>query len=118
MKKLFLSKWYTRIIGLFFTLIIISLIIDYTSSGFRPETFHKIFHILLGIIVIKYGWNNKGFQIQFPLINGAFFTFIAIFGWSYPNFALELGLEAFTNSDTILHTVVGLSGLIIAFIDK
>jgi hypothetical protein len=117
MEKLFLSKWYTRLISIFFTLIIFSLIADFLTSGFRPETFHKVFHIMLGIIIFLQ-WKNKSFYKNFPLINGVFFTFLAIFGWTFPDFALELGFEAFTLPDTMLHTVVGLSGLIIGFLKK
>lgn len=105
-------KWYTRIIGIYFLLIIISLILDFTQYGHRPETWHKIFHILIGLIII-YNWNNKNFYRHFTTVNGAFFTFIAIFGLVFPNFALQRGLEAFTRSDTILHTIVGIVGLLV-----
>ena len=108
----FLSKWYTRIIGVYFLLIVFSLFFDFIQLGHRPETWHKIFHILIGFIVI-YHWNNKNFYRPFTAISGAFFTFVAIFGWTFPDFALQIGLEAFTYSDTILHTIVGLTGLLI-----
>ncbi len=107
------QKDYTRIIGIFFILIIFSLIFDWVEFGHRPETWHKIFHVLLGIVVIKFGWNNKNFWKPFCLSNGAFFTFIALFGWTFMNFA---GLDAFNLTDTILHSIVGLSGLIIGFL--
>lgn len=83
----FLYKYYTIIIGIYFTLIIISLFIDFFQYGHGPETWHKIFHILIGIIII-YNWNNKNFYRPFTIINGAFFTFVAIFGWTFPNFVL------------------------------
>jgi len=105
-----LQKGYTRVIGVFFVLVFLSLISDYLSFGFRPETMHKIFHVLLGAIVIKFGWNNKKFWRPFCLVNGAFFTYVAIFGWIFPDFA---GLDTFNLTDTILHSIVGLSGLII-----
>ena len=108
----FLCKWYTRIIGIYFLSIVFSLFIHFTQSGHTPETWHKIFHILIGIIVI-YHWNNKNFYRPFTAVIGAFFTFVAIFGWTFPDFALSLGLEAFTYSDTILHTIVGVTGLLI-----
>jgi hypothetical protein len=110
-----LQKGYTRIIGIFFILIIISLIMDYISFGFRPESMHKIFHVLLGIFVVYYGWNNKKFWKPFCIINGLFFTFVALFGWIYPNFG---ALDAFNLVDTILHTIVGLTGLGIGLIKK
>lgn len=108
----FFYKCYTRIIGIYFLLIIFSLVIDFAQFGHRPETWHKIFHILVGIIIL-FNWNNKNFYRPFTSVNGAFFTFIAIFGWNFPNFGILEGLEAFTFSDTILHTIVGISGLLI-----
>jgi len=115
MQKLLFSKYYTRIIGIFFILVVISLISDYISFGFRAETMHKIFHVVLAIFIIVYGWNNKLWHKHFPIINGLFFTYVALFGWIFPNFA---SLDTFNRADTILHTIVGLSGLIIAFIDR
>ena len=110
MKTEILQKWYTRIIGIFFTLVVLSLITDYINFGFRPETMHKIFHVILGIMVIKFGWNNKRFWKPFCIINGAFFAYVALFGWIFPDFA---GLDAFNLMDTILHSIVGVSGLVI-----
>lgn len=105
-----LQKLYTRIIGIFFILIFFSLVMDYLSFGHRPETWHKIFHVLLGAIVVKYGWNNKDFWKPFCLVNGAFFSFVALFGWIFMDFA---GLDAFNLTDTILHSIVGVSGLVV-----
>lgn len=104
------QKWYTRIIGIFFTLVIISLISDYLANGLRLETWHKVFHVVLGVIVIKYGWSNPKFWRPFCLANGVFFTLVGIFGWVFPDFA---GLDAFNRLDTVLHSIVGLAGLII-----
>ena len=110
-----LQKWYTRIIGIFFVLVAITLITDYLKFGHRPETWHKIFHVLLGVIVLHYGWNNKAFWKPFSLANGAFFTFVALFGFAFPDFG---GLDAFNRLDTILHSIVGISGLLVVFLDK
>ncbi len=107
------QKWYTRIIGIFFTLVVISLIADYLKFGVRLETWHKVFHVVLGIIVLKYGWNNKNFWRPFCLINGAFFTIVAVIGWAFPDL---LGLDAFNRLDTILHSIVGVSGLLIGML--
>jgi len=115
MQKLFLSKWYTRTIGLFFVLVFLSLISDYLTFGFRAETMHKIFHIVLGIFIVYYGWNNQHWHKYFPVINGLFFSYVALFGWIFPDFA---NLDTFNRVDTILHSIVGLSGLVIAFIDR
>ncbi len=96
--------------GIFFILIFFSLIMDYLNFGHRPETWHKIFHVLLGAIVVKYGWSNKDFWKPFCLVNGAFFSFVALFGWTFMDFA---GLDAFNLTDTILHSIVGVSGLVV-----
>ena len=110
-----IQKWYTRIIGLAFILVIFSLVTDYLAFGHRPETWHKIFHVLLGIIVVYTGWNNRKFWTPFSLANGAFFTFVALFGWTFPDFA---GLDTFNRVDTILHSIVGITGLIAGFSDR
>ena len=108
-----MQKWYTKVIGIFFVLVALSLIFDFYKFGHRPETWHKIFHVLLGSIVLYYGWNNKNFWKPFALANGAFFAYIALFGFMFPNFG---GLDAFNRLDTILHGIVGLSGLAIGFL--
>ena len=106
----FLVKWYTRLIGTFFVLVAFSLIADYINFGFRAETMHKIFHVVIGLVVLKFGWSNKRFWLPFCFVNGSFFTYVALFGWLFPNFA---GLDAFNAIDTILHAIVGISGLLI-----
>ena len=113
--KLQLAKWYTRIIGIFFVLVVITLIADYSKFGHRPETWHKAFHVLLGAVILYCGWNNKSFWTPFSLANGAFFTFVALFGLAFSNFG---NLDAFNNLDTILHGIVGISGLIAGFSEK
>jgi len=113
MKGYFLSKWYTRIIGVYFVLVVISLVSDYGEFGFRPETMHKIFHVVLGVIIVWFGWKNEKWWRVFPLVNGVLFFYVALFGWLFPDFG---GLDAFNLSDTIQHTVVGVAGLIIGFL--
>ncbi len=109
------QKYYTRIIGIFFTLVVISLIADFITYGHRPETWHKIFHVILGVIVLKCGWSDSRWWRPFSIANGAFFTFIALFGWTFPDFAQ---LDAFNRLDTILHSIVGVSGLFIGLKKK
>ncbi|MDO8508669.1 MAG: hypothetical protein Q7S27_03220 [Nanoarchaeota archaeon] len=113
MKGEVLQKYYTRIIGVFFILIFFSFMLDWIEFGHRVETWHKVFHVLLGLIVVKYGWSNKTFWKPFCLINGAFFTFVALFGWTFMDFG---GLDAFNLTDTILHSIVGVSGLVIGLV--
>lgn len=110
-----ISKYYTRVIGVFFLLVALSLISDYAKFGFRPETMHKIFHVALGAIVLRYGWNSPSWWRAFPVGNGLFFSYVALFGWLFPDFG---GLDTFNRVDTILHSIVGLSGLIIALIER
>ncbi len=114
MRNHLLSKWYTRIIGVFFVLVIFSLIPDYFRFGFRPETMHKIFHIILGMVVVWFGWSSEAWRKFFPFASGGFFVFVAGFGFLFPDFG---GLDAFNLTDTVLHTIVGLSGLAIGFRD-
>ena len=112
MNSIFLQKWYTRIIGIFFVLVFISLIFDFYKFGHRPETWHKIFHVIVGSVVLHYGWSNKNFWKPFCLVNGAFFAYVALFGLVFPDFA---NLDAFNRADTILHSIVGISGLATGF---
>lgn len=114
-KKDNLAMWYTRLIGIFFILVAVSLVLDYSKFGFRPETMHKLFHVILGILIIIFGWSNEKFWGPFAIANGAFFTYVAIFGWIFPNFG---GLDTFNLLDTILHSIVGISGLVIGIFFK
>lgn len=107
-----LARWYTRIIGIYFVLIILPLITDFNLHDFNPESMHKLFHILLGSVILWKGWNSSEFQRFFPLINGAFFSYVALVGLLFPNLG---SLAAFNVTDTILHALVGLSGLAVAW---
>ena len=108
-----LQKYYTRFIGVFFVLVVISLITDFMSNGYSAETWHKVFHVLLGIIIIYFGWNNKHFWKPFCLVNVAFFLYLGLFGFAFPDFG---GLDAFNFIDSVLHTIVGVSGLVIGWL--
>lgn len=110
-----LSKWYTRVIGIFFILIIFSLGADYYQFGFRPETMHKVFHVVLGAFVVRFGWRNEMWWRVFPLANGMFFSYVAMFGFLFPNFG---NLDAFNTVDTALHATVGISGLVVWLIGR
>ncbi len=110
----FFQKWYTRVIGVFFILIVISLSLDFIANGHTPESWHKIFHVLLGVIVL-FHWNNQNFYRGFCLANGAFFSFVALFGWVWMDFA---GLDAFNFLDSVLHSIVGVLGLAIGFLRR
>ena len=109
------QKWYTRAIGVFFILVVISLVMDYAAHGLRAETWHKAFHVVLGIVVVSVGWSNARFWRPFCLANGAFFTLAGLVGWVFPDLG---GLDAFNRADTILHSLVGLSGLAVGSLRK
>ena len=104
------QKWYTRIIGIFFVLIVLSLVSDLVLNGYSLETWHKVFHVVLGIVVLAVGWNNARFWKPFCLANGAFFVCVAVVGLLFPNLG---GLAAFNTTDTVLHALVGMTGLVI-----
>ncbi|HXV26443.1 MAG TPA: hypothetical protein VD862_00210 [Candidatus Paceibacterota bacterium] len=110
-----LSRLYTRIVGIGFLFVALSLVSDYAQFGFRPETMHKVFHVLLGLAIIRWGWNSTAWWRTFPVVNGAFFSFVALFGWLFPDFGM---LDAFNQLDTILHFIVGVSGLSVALLDR
>lgn len=103
-----LQKWYTRFIGIFFTLIIFSLLFDVWMVGYRLETWHKLFHVVLGIVILRFGWNDERFWKPFSIANGVFFLAVGLVGWVFPDF---LGLDAFNRVDTVLHSIVGVLGL-------
>ena len=105
-----MAKWYTRIIGVFFLLVAFSLAADVARFGFRPETMHQIFHVLLGFIVVRWGWNDERWWRPFSGINGLFFLYVSLFGLLFSGFG---GLDAFNKLDTILHGTVGVSGVVV-----
>ena len=49
------------------------------------------------------------------MANGGFFAYVALFGFVFPDFG---GLDAFNKLDTILHSIVGISGLFVGFFGK
>lgn len=110
-----LARWYVRVIGIYFVLILLPLATDLNLHGFNPETMHKLFHILLGTIILWKGWSSSAFQQHFPLVNGAFFSYVALVGILFPNLG---NLAAFNATDTVLHAIVGLSGLGISWMQR
>ena len=45
MRAWIFRKYYTRVIGIAFLLIALSLVFDYLQLGYRAETRHKVFHM-------------------------------------------------------------------------
>jgi hypothetical protein len=109
------QKWYTRAIGLFFILVAVSLVMDYAAHGLRAETWHKVFHVALGLVVVGFGWKDARWWRPFCLANGAFFTLVGAVGWVFPDLG---GLDAFNRMDTVLHSLVGVSGLVVGCLRK
>ena len=64
------------------------------------------------VIVVK---NLKSQYRIFALTNGILWGVVAIVGWTMPDY---LGLAAFNRLDTILHTIVSVTGLSSAFLTK
>lgn len=105
-------QWYTRIIAILFLFVFFSFLVDYLQFGLRLETYHKLFHVIVGVAILVVGWNSSRFWQFFPLINGLFFIGVATWGFIFPNFA---GLDAFNLMDTILHSIVGITGVGVSF---
>jgi hypothetical protein len=89
-----------------------TLTIEMVTQGATLEAGHKALHVLIGlwamVIIVK------GLQAQyrvFALSNGLLWSAVALVGWTIPDFH---GLAAFNRMDTILHTIVGATGLLSA----
>lgn len=107
------QKWYTRAIGIFYVLLVTTLILDLMNKGVNLETWHKVLHIGIGVYAVWLGFYARNANYKaFCLFNGILFGAFAVIGWIKPDF---LGIDAFNRLDTILHTIVSGSGLIIGF---
>jgi hypothetical protein len=104
------AKLYTWVVGgLFLVAVGYTLTVELVTKGVTLEAGHKALHVLIGfwavVIVVK------KFEPQyrvFALVNGILWGAVAIFGWVMPDFH---GLDAFNRLDTILHTIVSVTGL-------
>lgn len=104
-----LARIYTIIVGAAFIFAVgFTLISDTLQNGISLETFHKAFHVLLGVwaafIIFK-----KTEERTFVWFNVILWGVFAIIGWAVPDL---LGLAAFNRADTILHTIVAGTGII------
>ena len=103
------AKYYTRIISVFFLLIVITLITDTIKNGYSYETIHKLLHIGIGTYGLIFLWDTKRKNYRkFALYNGILFAIVALTGWIYPDL---FSLDAFNKVDTILHSIVAITGL-------
>mgnify|MGYP001560399605 CR=1 FL=1 len=106
-RRLWIAKWYTRVVAIAFTAVIISLVADYLKFGFHAETLHKLLHVVVGVVVGILAWNNKAWWKPFCFADGVVFTTLALIGVLYPNLG---DLDTFNFTDTVLHGVVGVTG--------
>ena len=111
------AKLYTWVVGgLFVVAVGYTLAHELVSEGVTLEAGHKALHVLIGfwavVIVVK---NLESQYRIFALTNGILWGVVAIVGWTMPDY---LGLAAFNRLDTILHTIVSVTGLSSAFLTK
>jgi hypothetical protein len=110
-----LAKLYTWVVGgLFVVAVGFTLAMELVTEGVTLEAGHKALHVLLGMwaVVIVVGKLEPQYRI-FALANGILWGAVAIVGWTMPDY---LGLDAFNRLDTILHTIVSVTGLLSAFL--
>ena len=104
------AKLYTWVVGALFLLAVgYTLAVEIVTKGVTLEAGHKAVHVLLGAwaVVIVVRKLEPQYRI-FALSNGILWGAVAIFGWIMPDFH---GLDAFNRLDTILHTIVSVTGL-------
>jgi hypothetical protein len=111
------AKLYTWVVGAAFLVAVgATLAIELITKGVTLEAGHKALHVLIGlwalVIVVK---NLEPQYRLFALVNGILWGAVAIVGWTMPDFH---GLDAFNRLDTILHTIVSVTGLAAAALTK
>ncbi len=76
----------------------------------------ELLHIGIGTYGILFLWNTaeKNYK-TFTLANGILFSLMALTGWIFPD---HLNLDAFNRVDTVLHSIVGLSGVAAYFYER
>jgi hypothetical protein len=111
------AKLYTWIVGAAFLIAVgATLAIELITKGTTLEAGHKALHVLIGlwalVIVVKH--LEPQYRL-FALVNGIWWGLVAVVGWIYPDLH---GLDAFNRLDTILHTIVSVTGLAAAALTK
>jgi len=110
-------KLYTWVVGaLFLVAVGYTLTVELVTKGVTLEAGHKALHVLIGVwaVVIVVRKLEPQYRI-FALTNGILWGAVAIVGWTMPDFH---GLEAFNRIDTILHTIVSVTGLASVYLTK
>ena len=111
------AKLYTWVVGgLFVVAVGYTLAVELATKGVTLESGHKALHVLIGFwaLFIVFGKHEAQYRI-FALTNGILWGTVAIVGWVHPDLS---GLEAFNRTDTILHTIVSVTGLLSALLAK
>jgi len=109
------AKLYTCVVGgLFLVAVGYTLAVELVTKGVTLEAGHKALHVLLGVwAAVIVGKGLEGQYRVFALSNGILWGVVALIGWSMPDFH---GLDAFNRMDTILHTIVSMTGLLSAWL--
>jgi len=109
------AKLYTCVVGgLFLVAVGYTLAVELVTKGVTLEAGHKALHVLLGVwAAVIVGKGLEGQYRVFALSNGILWGVVALIGWSMPDFH---GLDAFNRMDTILHTIVSVTGLLSAWL--
>jgi len=111
------AKLYTWVVGgLFLVAVGYTLAVELATRGITLEAGHKALHVLIGVWAVVIVTRKLAPQYQvFALSNGILWGAVAIVGWTLPDFH---GLEAFNRLDTILHSIVSVTGLASAFLTR
>jgi hypothetical protein len=112
-----LAKLYTWVVGgLFVVAVGYTLAVELATKGVTLEAGHKALHVLIGFwaVVIVIRKLEPQYRL-FALVNGILWGAVALVGWTMPDY---LGLDAFNRIDTILHTIVSVTGLLSAWLTK
>jgi len=120
------AQLWTLIVSILFVFAVgASLLFDTLKNGVSLETGHKLSHILVGIVGLLI-FRNASKARSFVLFNVAVYGAVAATGYlsalTYGAFAGTafigpsiLNIDAFNLVDTVLHSIVVISGLIAAF---
>jgi hypothetical protein len=111
------AKLYTWVVGTAFLIAVgATLTIELITKGVTLEAGHKALHVLIGLWAVAIVVKKLEPQYRlFALTNGILWCAVAIVGWIYPDLH---GLDAFNRLDTILHSIVSVTGLAAAALTK
>ena len=104
------AKLYTWVVGAAFVIAVgYTLAVELITKGVTLEAGHKALHVLIGLWAAVIVVHKLEPQYRaFALVNGILWGMVAIVGWTMPDYH---GLDAFNRMDTILHSIVAVTGL-------